>query len=93
MIHGWKRHSWMLTRVSMVMRFRPAVRSAIIVPITKQENQNKNMLEDKDPEEIKEIAEIAENQGVDVEDAEKIKELMDDEGLDEDEAAELSDLL
>lgn len=60
--------------------------------ITRQENRNK-MLENKDPEEIKEIAEIAENQGVDVEDAEKIKELMDDEGLDEDEAAELVDEL
>jgi hypothetical protein len=51
------------------------------------------MLEDKDPEEIIEIAEIAQNQGVDIEGAEKIKELMDDEGLDEDEAAELAEEL
>lgn len=50
------------------------------------------MLEDKDPEEIIEIAEIAQNQGVDIEGAEKIKELMDDEGLDEDEAAEFADI-
>ena len=34
------------------------------------------MLEDKDPSEIIEIAEIAENQGVDIETAEKVKELM-----------------
>ena len=55
--------------------------------------ENKYMLEDKDPEEIIEIAEIAQNQGLDIEDAEKVKELMDEEGLDEDEAAELADLL
>ena len=48
---------------------------------------------DKDPEEIIEIAEIAQNQGVDFEEAERIKELMDDEGLDEDEATELIELL
>lgn len=54
---------------------------------------NKYMLEDKDPEEIIEIAEIAQNQGIDVGEAERVKELMDDEGLDEDEAAELVDLL
>ena len=53
----------------------------------------RSMLEDKDPEEIIEIAEIAQNQGVDIEDAERIKELMDDEGLDEDDATELVDLL
>lgn len=51
------------------------------------------MLDDKDPEEIIEIAEIAQNQGVDIEDAEKIKELMDEEGLDEDDAAELAEVL
>jgi len=49
------------------------------------------MLEDKDPEEIIEIAEIAQNQGIDIEEAEKVKELMDEEGLDEDEAVELVD--
>ena len=55
--------------------------------------KNKIMsLDDKDPEEIIEIAEIAQNQGVDIDDAEKIKELMDDEGLDE-EATELMDVL
>lgn len=53
--------------------------------------KNKFMLEDKDPEEIIEIAEIAQNQGVDIEEAEKIKEVMDNEGLDEDEAAELAE--
>ncbi|MDO8569523.1 MAG: hypothetical protein Q7R89_01965 [bacterium] len=47
------------------------------------------MLEDKDPEEIIEIAEIAQNQGVDMDSAEKIKEVMDEEGLDEEEAAEI----
>ena len=51
------------------------------------------MLEDKDPSEIIEIAEIAENQGVDIETAEKVKALMDDEGLDEEDAVELVDLL
>ena len=51
------------------------------------------MLEDKDPEEIIEIAEIAQNQGVDINDAERIKDLMEEEGLDEDDAAELVDLL
>ena len=51
------------------------------------------MLEDKDPDEIIEIAEIANNQGVDIEDAEKIKDLMDEERLDEDEATELADLI
>ena len=51
------------------------------------------MLEDKDPEEIIEIAEIAQNQGVDIYDAERIKDLMEEEGLDEDDAAELVDLL
>ncbi len=50
------------------------------------------MLEDKDPDEIIEIAEIAQNQGIDVEEAERVKEVMDNEGLDEDEAAELVDL-
>lgn len=54
---------------------------------------NKNMTEDKDPEEIKEIAEIAQNQGLDMEAAEKVKEVMDEEGLDEDEAAELAEEL
>ena len=49
------------------------------------------MLEDKDPEEIIEIAEIAQNQGIDIEEAEKVKELMDEEGLDEEEAVELVD--
>lgn len=48
-------------------------------------------LDDKDPEEIGEILEIAENQGVDLEDAERIKEIMDEEGVDEDDAAELVD--
>lgn len=43
------------------------------------------------PEEIIEIAEIAQNQGIDIEEAEKVKELMDEEGLDEDEAVELVD--
>ncbi len=47
------------------------------------------MLEDKDPEEIIEIAEIARDHGLDIETAEKAKELMDEEGLDEDEATEL----
>jgi len=50
------------------------------------------MLEDKDPEEIIEIAEIAQNQGIEIEEAEKVKEIMDEEGLDEDEATELVDL-
>lgn len=49
------------------------------------------MLEDKDPDEIIEIAEIAQNQGIGIEEAEKVKELMDEEGLDEDEAVELVD--
>ena len=49
------------------------------------------MLEDKDPEEVKEIAEIAENQGIDIEEAEHVKEIMDEEGVDEDDAAELAD--
>ena len=49
------------------------------------------MLEDKDPEEIIEIAEIARNHGIDIEDAERAKELMDEEGLDEDDAAELAE--
>lgn len=48
------------------------------------------MLEGKDPEEIIEIKEIAQNQGVDIEDAEKIRNLM-EEGLDEDEAAEIAE--
>lgn len=51
------------------------------------------MPEDKDPEEIIEIAEIAQNQGIDVEEAERVKEIMDEEGLDEDEATELVDEL
>lgn len=51
------------------------------------------MLEDKDSEEIEEILEIAENQGIDIEDAERVKEIMDEEGLDEDEATELMDEL
>lgn len=51
------------------------------------------MIEDKDPEEIIEIAEIAQNQGVDMDAAEKIKEVMDEEGLDEDEAAEIAEEL
>ncbi len=51
------------------------------------------MLEDKDPSEIIEIAEIAENQGIDIEQAEKVKEIMDEEGLDEEEAVELADVL
>ena len=56
--------------------------------------KNKIMsLDDKDPEEIIEIAEIAQNQGIDIDDAEKIKELMDDEGLDEEDATELVDIL
>jgi hypothetical protein len=50
------------------------------------------MLEDKDPAEIIEIAEIAQNQGIEIEEAEKVKEIMDEEGLDEDEATELVDL-
>lgn len=49
------------------------------------------MLDDKDPDEIIEIAEIANNQGVDMGDAEHIKEIMDEEGVDEDDAAELAD--
>ena len=51
------------------------------------------MLDDKDPEEVIEIAEIAQNQGLDMGDAERVKEIMDEEGLDEDEAAELVDEL
>jgi hypothetical protein len=51
------------------------------------------MLEDKDPSEIIEIAEIAENQGIDIEQAEKVKELMDEEGLDEDEAVEIAEVM
>ena len=51
------------------------------------------MLEDKDPLEIIEIAEIAENHGLDVEDAERVKEIMDEEGVDEDDAVELLDAL
>lgn len=51
------------------------------------------MLDDKDPEEVIEIAEIAQNQGLDMSDAERVKEIMDEEGLDEDEAAELVDEL
>ena len=51
------------------------------------------MLEDKDSDEIVEIVEIAENQGIDLEDAERVKEIMDEEGLDEDEATELIDEL
>lgn len=51
------------------------------------------MLNEKDPEEIEEILEIAENQGIDIEDAERVKEIMDEEGLDEDEATELMDEL
>jgi hypothetical protein len=51
------------------------------------------MIDDKDPEEIIEIAEIAQNQGVDMDSAERIKEVMDEEGLDEDEAAEIADEL
>ena len=51
------------------------------------------MLDNKDPEEIIEIAEIAQNQGLDMEGAQKVKELMDEEGLDEDEATELADVL
>lgn len=49
------------------------------------------MLEDKDPDEIIEIAEIAQNNGLDMEEAEHVKEIMDEEGLDEDEAVELAD--
>lgn len=49
-----------------------------------------NMFKNDDIEEIKEIAE---NQGVDIEDAERIKELMDEEGLDEDEAAEIAEAM
>ena len=45
------------------------------------------MLEDKDPDELREIADIAENHGLDVEDAEKVKDLMDEEDIDEDIAA------
>ena len=37
-------------------------------------------MDDKDPEEIIEIAEIAQNQGVDMDSAEKIKEVMDYNG-------------
>ena len=51
------------------------------------------MLEDKDPSEIIEIAEIAENHGLAVEDAERVKEIMDEEGVDEDDAVELLDVL
>lgn len=51
------------------------------------------MLDDKDPEEIIEIAEIAQNQGLDMNDAERVKEIMDEEGVDEDEAAEIADVL
>lgn len=51
------------------------------------------MIDNKDPEEIIEIAEIAQNQGVDMDSAEKIKEVMDEEGLDEDEAAEIAEEL
>lgn len=49
------------------------------------------MLEDKDPDEIIEIAEIAKNQGLDIEEAEHVKEIMDEEGVDEDDAAELAE--
>ena len=59
----------------------------------KKLSYDKIMLEDKDPEEIIEIAEIAQSQGIDIEDAERVKELMDEEGLDEDDATELVDLL
>jgi hypothetical protein len=48
------------------------------------------MLDDKDPEEVIKIAEIAQNNGLDMEEAEHVKELMDEEGLDE-EAVELRD--
>ncbi len=51
------------------------------------------MLDNKDPEEIIEIAEIAQNQGLDMDSAERVKEVMDEEGLDEDEAAELAEEL
>ena len=47
------------------------------------------MLDDKDPEEIIEIAEIAQNHGLEMEEAEHVKEIMDDYELDEDEAVEL----
>ena len=50
------------------------------------------MLDDTDPDEIIEIAEIAQNHGLDIEDAEKVKEVMDQEGLDEEDAVELFDL-
>ena len=52
---------------------------------------NITMLEDKDPDEIKAIAEIAQNHGLDMEEAEQVKEIMDEEGLDEDDAVELKD--
>ncbi len=48
------------------------------------------MLEDKDPDEVIEIAEIAQEHGLDMEEAEKVKEVMDEEGLDEDDAVELA---
>lgn len=54
---------------------------------------NKHMLDDKDPEKIREILDIAENQGIDIDDAEKVKEIMEDEDLEEDEATEFLDLL
>ncbi|OHA58517.1 MAG: hypothetical protein A2571_01950 [Candidatus Vogelbacteria bacterium RIFOXYD1_FULL_44_32] len=49
------------------------------------------MLEDKDPDEIKEIIEIAQNHGLDMDEAEQIKEIMDEQGLDEDDAVTLKD--
>ena len=47
------------------------------------------MLDDKDPEEIIEIAEIAQAHGLEMAEAEHVKEIMDEEGLDEDKAVEL----
>ena len=52
---------------------------------------NTSMLDDKDPEEILEIAEIAQDNGLDMDEAEHVKEIMDEEGLDEEDAVELRD--
>ncbi len=51
------------------------------------------MLEDKDPDEIIEIAEIAKNNGLGMEEAEKVKEIMDEEELDEEDAVVLVDAM
>lgn len=49
------------------------------------------MLDDKNPDEIREILDIAENNGLDIEEAEHVKEIMDDEDLNEEDAVELKD--